>query len=125
MWLLANTITASALGDQILGIEEVETSIHPRMAGDLLDLLNEGLGDTCMIVTSHSPYLVQYLKPERVYVGAPSDDGVARFRRIRADRVANFMLSAADRGMGFGEYLYGLMSADEDGARVLLSYLED
>ena len=125
VWLLANTITASALGDQILGIEEVETSIHPRMAGDLLDLLNEGLGDTCMIVTSHSPYLVQYLKPERVYVGAPSDDGVARFRRIRADRVANFMLSAADRGMGFGEYLYGLMSADEDGARVLLSYLED
>jgi len=125
VWLLANTMTASALGDQMLGIEEIETSIHPRMVGELLDLLNEGLGDTCMIITSHSPYLVQYLKPERVYVGAPSNDGVARFKRIRADRVADFVSAAADRGMGFGEYLYGLMSADEDGARVLLSYLED
>lgn len=126
VWLLANTITASAaLGDQILGIEEIETSIHPRMAGDLLGLLNEGLGDTCMVVTSHSPYLVQYLKPERVYVGAPSEGGVARFKRIRADRTADFMAAAADRGMGFGEYLFSLMSADEDGGRVLLSYLED
>ena len=78
-----------------------------------------------MIVTSHSPYLVQYLKPERIYVGAPSDDGVARFKRIRADRVSDFMSAASNRGMGFGEYLFALMSADEDGARVLLSYLEN
>ncbi|WP_165053405.1 MULTISPECIES: AAA family ATPase [unclassified Adlercreutzia] len=125
IWLLANTMTVSALGDQLLGVEEVETSIHPRMAGDLLNLLNEALGDTCMIVTSHSPYLVQYLKPERVYVGAPSEDGVARFRRIRADRIGGFLSAATDRGMGFGEYLYGLMSADDDDARVLMSYLED
>lgn len=123
--LLANTITASrALGDQILGVEEIETSIHPRMAGDLLSLINEGLGDTCMLVTSHSPYIVQYLKPERIYVGVPSDDGVAQFRRIRKDRVTDFVSAAADRGMGFGEYLFSLMSADADGARVLLSYLE-
>lgn len=126
VWLVANTVIASRkLGDQMLAIEEVETSIHPRMIHDLLELLSENLHDARLLVTSHSPYLVQYLKPEHLYVGVPSEDGMACFKRIKANKLKDFRKMAAARGMGFGEYLYSLMSSDGDQAAVLRSYLED
>ena len=126
IWLLANTVIASGrLGDQLLAVEEIETSIHPRMIHDLLELLNENLGSASLLVTSHSPYLVQYLRPERLYIGAPNETGTARFRRIAPHMTKEFSAAARAHGMGDGEYLYSLMCSDQDGAEALLSYLED
>lgn len=125
IWLLTNVVIASSRDAQCIGIEEIETSIHPRMLRELLEILDENLGGTSLLVTSHSPYLIQYLKPQQIYIGCPNADGVAEFRRIRGDAVARVNEYAHDRGLGFGEYLFELMSSEGEGAAVLSSFLEE
>ncbi|MBQ9057918.1 MAG: AAA family ATPase [Atopobiaceae bacterium] len=123
VWLLTNVIIAEAYDAQCIGIEEVETSIHPKMLGELLELLDENIGETSLLITSHSPFLIQYLKPQQIYIGEPSENGIARFKRIREDEVEKVNSFAHDRGLGFGEYLFELMSSD-DGSAILASVLE-
>lgn len=125
IWLIANVMIAGAKGSGGIGIEEVETSIHPRMTQELLEILNENIGDTSLLLTSHSPYLVQYLKPEKVYVGIPNENGIASFKRIRPSKVKEAVSTAYKHGFGLGEYLFSLMSDDGDGARALSNLLED
>lgn len=124
IWLIANVMIASTKGAGGIGIEEVETSIHPRMTQELLEILNESVADTSLLLTSHSPYLIQYLKPEKVYIGMPDDDGVASFRRMRPSKVKEAVTTAYNHGFGLGEYLFSLMSDDGDGTRVLTDLLE-
>lgn len=124
VWLLTNVIIAEAYEAQCIGIEEVETSIHPKMLGELLELLDENIGDTSLLITSHSPFLIQYLKPRQIYVGVPNDSGIAKFKRIHEEEVDRVNSYAHDRGLGFGEYLFELMSSDSDGSDTLTSVLE-
>ena len=124
-WLLANIFIASARGMSFIGVEELETSIHPRLLKNLLESLDEVLVDTSLIVSSHSPFLVQYLKPEKIYVGVPTEDGTAQFQKVRANRVKNLISTARSMGMTVGEYLFELMSGDPDSAQILSFYLED
>jgi predicted ATPase len=42
----------------LIGIEEPETALHPAAAGLLLDCLREGTRDRQVIVTTHSPDLL-------------------------------------------------------------------
>lgn len=125
IWLIANVMIAGAKGAGGIGIEEIETSIHPRMTQELLEILNESIGDTSLLLTSHSPYLVQYLKPENLYIGVPNADGVASFRRMNPSKLKGAISTAYNRGFGLGEYLFSLMSDEGDGARVLSDLLED
>ena len=125
IWLVANTIIAGANSAGCIGIEEIETSIHPRMMRELLEVLNENIGSTSLLLTSHSPFLIQYLKPEKIYLGVPSKDGVATFKRVEKSKTKDVLDSAYTRGLGFGEYLSELMSSDDDGLRALGTLLED
>lgn len=125
IWLIANAIIAGTDDASCIGIEEIETSIHPRMMKELLEALNENIGGSSLLLTSHSPFLIQYLKPERIYLGVPNENGVATFRRIKSSKVKSVIDTAYNRGLGFGEYLFELMSSEEDGQRVLKMILED
>ncbi len=124
VWLVANVIIAGANKSGCIGIEEVETSIHPRMTKVLLEILNENIGVMSLLLTSHSPFLIQYLKPEHIYLGVPNDEGMATFKRINRSKVKGALIAARNRGLGFGEYIFELMSSDEDGLRVLSNLLE-
>lgn len=124
IWLIANVMIAGVNGAGGIGIEEVETSIHPRMTQELLEILNENVENTSLLLTSHSPYLIQYLKPEKVYIGMPNNDGIAAFKKMKSSRVKEAITTAYNHGFGLGEYLFSLMSDDEEGARVLASMLE-
>lgn len=125
IWLIANVIIAGMGGASCIGIEEIETSIHPKMMRGLLETLNNNLGSTSLLLTSHSPFLIQYLKPEKIYLGVPNEDGVATFKRVKGSKVKSALDTAYNRGLGFGEYLFELMSSEEDGLRVLGMILED
>lgn len=116
---------ANAHSAQCLGVEEIETSIHPRMLRQLLEILDENIGDTALLVTSHSPLLIQYLKPRQIYLGVPNETGVARFRSIREDALDSISSFAHDRGLGFGEYLFELMSSDGEDTEVLANSLKE
>ena len=83
------------------------------------------LGDTSLLVTSHSPYLIQYLKPESIYVGVPNSEGIAVFKRVQAGKVKALLNAARELDLSVGEYLFELMSGDDDAAAVLSAYLEE
>ncbi len=124
IWLLANIYIASCTGVSCIGIEELETSIHPRMLKNLLEIVNEALEDTCIIVSSHSPYLVQYLKPVQIYAGGSPKTGDAQFFPIRATKSKILLTAARAYNLSVGEYLFELMSGGESSFSVLQNYLE-
>ena len=124
VWLLTNAFVANLVKAGMIGIEEIETSIHPRMMKNLLEVINDVLGDAPLIVSSHSPYLVQYIKPEKIYIGVPNEEGIAEFRRVQKNRVKNIVANARDLGLSVGEYLFELLSGDSDSYEILKSYLE-
>lgn len=49
---------------RLIGIEEPETALHPAAAGALMDALREASEHTQVVVTSHSPDLLDQLNPE-------------------------------------------------------------
>ena len=124
IWLVARSVMADIAGVGLLGVEEVETGIHPRMMQDLLDAVQEVLGETKAILTSHSPYLIQCLPFDSIYVGVPNDEGVASFATFEAGSVEGLSDAAYDRGMSAGEYIFALMSSGEDEEDILTSFLE-
>lgn len=123
-WLLTNIFIASCNHVSCIGVEELETSIHPRMLQSLLEIVSEALENTCVILSSHSPYLVQYLKPEQLYAGAPSEEGAAEFYRISTSKVKKLITAARSYGLSVGEYLFELMSGGVHSLEILRNYLE-
>jgi len=49
---------------RLVGIEEPETALHPAAAGSLMDALREAAEHTQIILTSHSPDLLDQIDPE-------------------------------------------------------------
>jgi predicted ATPase len=49
---------------RLVGIEEPETALHPAAAGALMDALREASMHTQVLVTTHSPDLVDQIDPE-------------------------------------------------------------
>ena len=95
-------------------MEELETSIHPRLLKNLLEILGEALENTNIIISSHSPYLVQYFKSDNIYVGVPTDNGTAVFRKVKSGKIKALLNNARDLAM----------SVDSDAAETLAFYLE-
>lgn len=124
-WLLANVFIASSRKISFIGIEELETSIHPKLLKNLLEFLDEVLEDTAVIISSHSPFLVQYIKPEKMYIGQPSNDGTAKFSRVKNNKIKQLISIARDNNMAFGEYIFELLSGDTDNEDLLSFYLEE
>ena len=55
----------------------------------------------------------------------PNDDGVSTFKRINPSMVKEALSAAYNRGLGLGEYLFELMSSNDDEARALMRLLEN
>ena len=81
--------------------------------------------NSSVLLTSHSPYLIQYLKPESIYIGVPNNEGIAQFKRIHHSKVKKLIQNARSLDISIGEYIFELMSSDEDASIILNSYLED
>lgn len=48
----------------LIGIEEPETALHPAAAGALMDALREATSHTQVLITTHSPELLDELQPD-------------------------------------------------------------
>lgn len=120
--LLAIMFSSDA-NTHLIGIEELESSIHPRLLEQTLNLLHENLGDLSLLVTSHSPYLIQYLKLDKIYIGVPNDEGVARFQPVQKGKMGNLVRNADDLGLSAGEYLFELMSMGKKYEATLARYV--
>jgi predicted ATPase len=79
------TVLAAPEPPQIVLIDELERSLHPRALGDLvtqLRFLQEQNPRLQIIATSHSPYLVDHLEPEEVLLTSLDEEGYATVRPL-------------------------------------------
>jgi predicted ATPase len=62
----------------IVGIEEPENFLHPRLLHALADEARLAADRSQLLVTTHSPYFVDMLRPRELWVLYREDDGYAR-----------------------------------------------
>ncbi len=65
-------------------IDELEHSLHPKALGELVSQLRQLAHESNVqvLATSHSPYLVDWLKPEEVRITSLLEDGSATIREL-------------------------------------------
>lgn len=66
----------------VIVFEEPENSIHPSLLQPYLRALDRLSGNSKIILTSHSPYMIQYMPTEDIYIGLKCESGQVDFRRI-------------------------------------------
>ena len=122
--LLSNLILAELNHLNLSAIEEPENSVHPALFQRYLQILSSLSGDVRIVMTSHSPYILQYQRPENIYIGLPNTDGIAQFQRIRPSAQKTLLAAAAEEDMSLGDYVFELLSNPADESNILASYME-
>lgn len=122
--ILTNLELASHKGCSIVAIEEPENSLNPKVLQQYLIALNSFAKNIKIIITSHSPYLINYINPSNIYVGLPNDNGIATFSKIKDKSVNKLMNDANDLDLHVGDYIFDLMSGDSDDLQTLAKYTE-
>jgi predicted ATPase len=84
---------------QLIGIEEPENYLHPRLLPELAEECDMASEHAQLIVTTHSPFFIDRLRPEQVRVLYRSSDGYTRAKRV-ADMpgVREFLAEGASLG---------------------------
>ena len=82
-------------------IEEPENGIHPKRLEDVVhvirDLIREQT-DTQVLMTTHSPYIVDLFKPGEVYICRIGDDHAAQVRRLSGSQRVSKQLDVFSLG---------------------------
>jgi predicted ATPase len=66
---------------QLVGIEEPENHLHPRLLPELAEECRAATAGTQLMVTTHSPFFVDGLKPEEVWVLYRDENGFTQAKR--------------------------------------------
>ncbi|NJO85180.1 MAG: AAA family ATPase [Blastochloris sp.] len=66
---------------QLIGIEEPENQLHPRLLRKLAEECRQTSGDTQLMVTTHSPFFVNGLEPEELWILYRDEDGYTQAKR--------------------------------------------
>lgn len=84
---------------QLIGLEEPENHLHPRLLPELAEECRNASDVTQLMVTTHSPFFVNALRPEELWVLYRDEDGFTRARRSdRMQGIRDFMESGAKLG---------------------------
>lgn len=123
--LIFTYLTLAGMSDcSFIMIEEPENSVHPQLLHQYLIALDGFIGHSKLLITSHSPYLTNYLDPTNLYVGLPNDKGLACFYKIKDTAAKRLMKNADDMDVLTGEYLFDLMTGTKEDIEELKSYVE-
>jgi len=74
---------------ELIGVEEPENQLHPRLLPELAEECRSASAVAQLMVTTHSPFFVNALKPEEVWVLYRSEDGFTNVRRASDMRGIN------------------------------------
>ena len=102
-------LAIKAESHQVLVFEEVETCLHPRLIPLLLISLSRLAKGSRIIITSHSPYLIQHLPLKSIYIATPQVAGVAGFKTINPALQNKLLLQAQELDISLGVYLFDLL----------------
>jgi len=120
--LLTIAISSELSKISVIAIEELENSIHPALLQKMLIVLANIIGNCKIILTSHSPYLVNYLEPENIYVAIPNLKGIACFGKILDAKSKKIKQEAKKYDQYVGEYIFSLLSGDQDDYDLIYDY---
>lgn len=121
--LLTYAIISDIKKISLLVIEEPENSIHPSLLQSYLSILNQLTGQSKILLASHSPYIIKYLNPSNIYIGLPNSTDIAEFVPILPNKVKTLCKEAASYDQSVGDYIFELMSNDED-INILKGYVD-
>ena len=122
--LLTSAVLADIHKIELIAFEELENCIHPALFEQLLIILANMVQNIRIIITSHSPYLIQYLDLDNIYVGIPSKDGTAKFEKIKKSKQSSIMKNARDYNISTGDYIFEMLVDSFNDNNELCSYLE-
>lgn len=81
---------------QLVGIEEPENHLHPRLLPELAEECRAASANTQLMVTTHSPFFVDGLKPEEVWVLYRDEKGFTQAKKTSEMRgVKEFIQNGA------------------------------
>lgn len=88
------TILYDPTPPQLIGIEEPENQLHPRLLLELAEECRAATNRTQLLVTTHSPFFVNGLRPKEVWVLYRDQDGYTKVRSVAEMPVVKQMLEA-------------------------------
>jgi predicted ATPase len=84
---------------QLIGIEEPENHLHPRLLPELAEECRTASGQSQLMVTTHSPYFVDALRPEELWVFYRDQAGFTQAKRAADMRgISEFISQGANLG---------------------------
>jgi len=95
-------------GASVVALEEPENCVHPRLLETLVDAMREA--PTQVVVTTHSPYLLDHVEPEEVYlvVGEGLETKVRKLSETReVEAVKKFLKEGGTLGEAWYTGLLG------------------
>jgi predicted ATPase len=100
----------------IFFIEEPENSIHPKALYELMKLIRERSVDKQFIITTHSPYLLNMIKPEEVLVAEICDSGLSTISKLPDVKAIKKRL--AKSFMSFGDIVFAQPDTEDGEEKV-------
>jgi predicted ATPase len=81
----------------LICFEEPENCVHPKLLQLLVDLMKEASARTQMLITTHSPFLVNWLDPEDLVI-VDKQDGQTKCKKAPSKRSLKEILKDIDLG---------------------------
>jgi predicted ATPase len=98
----------------VIGIEEPENQLHPKLLPILAEEIREVSGQSQVLVTTHSPEFLTGVLPRELWTISRGEDGFARVKRASdSDLVTSMVAAGANLGSLWSEGY--LPSADPEG----------
>ncbi len=92
-----------------IGIEEPENFLHPRLLPELAEECRNATERTQLLVTTHSPFFVNALRPEEVWVLWRDEQGHTRAKRVSQIKgISEFVRQGAQLGDLWMEGYFGV-----------------
>lgn len=84
---------------QFIGIEEPENFLHPRLLPGLAEECRKAAGRAQLLITTHSPYFVDSMRPEEVRVLYRDEHGHTQVKRVAdIEGIQEFLKAGATLG---------------------------
>jgi len=94
---------------QLVGIEEPENHLHPRLLAELAEECRAASAHTQLMVTTHSPFFVNGLQPEETWILYRDEKGFTQAKRSNDIKGINeFMAEGALLGQLWTEGYFGV-----------------
>ena len=84
-------------------VEELENCLHPAALKRLTDFLRNNANRWPVLITTHSPYLLNIVNPAEVSIAVVDEDGAIQFKKIESRTKINQILN--NKYISFGDSL--------------------